>query len=115
MTQNFRCPRCRSLIRLVGNLDFFVPAIQELICPVCGQKWWVASGFPSYRWRTDKILKCFEPATPLIDTEKIPKEYQKPVLQFKLPEPFKEAGKGLYNISIWIVVVLILIFLIKRR
>jgi len=113
MIQGYRCPNCRSLIQLTGVLDFSAPAIQELYCPVCSQKWWVPSGFPGYRWSINKVIERFEPKTARIYVESPPEESQQSIWKdTRILQPLQEFGKSLYGMGMWLMAILVLIVII---
>lgn len=120
MTKEFTCPRCRSVIQLIGSVDFNPVALQTLNCSVCGQKWWLASDWSilkgyGYKWSVGKILERHEPPE---NTKPVPVPEPpdtKIWSDFSIIEPLQNLGKGLYNIGIWIIAILILWYLIKRR
>ncbi len=113
MTQNFRCPRCRSLIKLIGVTDYTAPQIQAINCPVCGQEWWIASDLPPQRWSTGQILERYEPNTPLVESaQEIPLSLQKPAENLSILEDIRS---GIKTFGVWVVIVLVLVAVIMWK
>jgi hypothetical protein len=112
------CPWCRSELELSGSVDISAPRIQQLICPVCKYILWQAAGFPLPRvWKIIGINQRYEPPSPIpafLQTN-VPESEQQPAYQFQMPDWIKSVTSGLGNIGIWIVVVLVLILLVKRK
>jgi len=108
------CPNCRSTFEINGALDFGAKSLQTVNCPVCSQDIWVPSGLWPQRWTVGKIINRVTPVTP--PTLVAPPSDDDPVWsEFVIPgqDQAQALGRGLYNIGIWIVVVLILVLLIK--
>jgi ribosomal protein S27AE len=127
MTKQQICPRCRSVIQLNGQINFSAPALQSLDCPVCGQGWWLSSDFPlPKRWSIGKIITAYDTKSkPVLSNQQIPEDLQKSVYSdFQIiPDSITNAVKNTVDnvtgsvkaIGIWIVVVLVLVLLIKRK
>lgn len=120
--KELRCPYCRSLLRYEGKLNFSAPAIQVKKCPVCQYPNWLATDFPlPIFW--DKVevieeyrpLKLYTETLPPASYEPPPVESQKPLFTYQTPDWLKSAASGFGNIGIWVVVVLALVLLIKRK
>ncbi len=112
------CSWCRSKLEISGTVDISAPRIQQLACPVCKCIIWQAAGFPLPRiWKILRVTERHEPPSPIpsfLQTAP-PLAEQEPAYQFQMPDWIKSATSGLGNIGIWIVVVLVLILLIKRK
>jgi len=114
------CPRCRSLLGLVGEIDYFAPSIQDLACPVCTQHIWVPSipeGFiVPHKWLAFSVLTAQPiPSTPVTDLGPIPASEQASIVDKTIKDDLNALGsfgKGLYNTGWWIIVVLILVVFI---
>lgn len=121
MTQVYKCPWCRSDIRLRGKLNLNAHGLQSLHCPVCNQEWWISSGSIPQLWEVDKVLNRIEPLTPAKESvQKLPQQLQKAVwsdfqvIPEFLQEPMKNIGKAIAGAGIWVIVVLVLILLIRK-
>lgn len=117
------CPHCRSLLELVGKVDWFAASITDLACPVCGQHIWVPSvpegTLVPHKWLSFSVLKAEEiPSTPPTDTGSVPSGEQSSILDKTIQDAgnaLSNLGKGLYNTGLWIVVVLILaVYIIEK-
>jgi len=112
------CPWCRSKLEFSGSVNVSAPRIQQLICPVCKYILWQAAGFPLPKiWKITGIIERHEPLSPIpafLQTN-VPESEIKPAYEFEMPAWTKNAFSGLGNIGIWIVVVLALVLLIKKK
>lgn len=116
MTEQEICPNCRSTFEINGDLDFGAKSLQAINCPVCSQGIWVPSGLWPQRWTVGQVINRVEPTTPPVLFA--PPADDSPVWsKFTLPgqDQLAALGSGLYNIGIWVVVVLVLLFLIKKN
>jgi len=119
------CPNCRSTFNLIDKVDIQAPSIQEIPCPVCGQKIWKSSGWVlPKRWSAGEVIKRYPaegaPPEPQVFGSDIPKEAQKPVWNIKLPDfsAMPEAAVSGIKTGAAVAVVLlilILIFALRRR
>jgi len=113
--QDYRCPNCRSLIRLQGDLEFSAPAGQKLNCPVCNQEWLIASsqGILPYLWKVDRVIERVEPThSPVIVDNIVPAELQQSIWKdFSILQPLQNLGSGLKTIGIFVIIILALLFL----
>lgn len=124
---DFRCPVCRSLLHFNWVIDLSVAKIQTNTCPVCKAVNWIASGFPAKRITSTEVLeKPQELKITWDELKQIAPQVDKPVPQSEKTSAVQDAvtetknffgslGSGIYSIGIWIVVVLVLVLLIKRR
>lgn len=93
-SKEVRCPNCRSLLKATAVFSpLRSPALQILICPVCGQEINLARGLLPLKWSVSKVIErgpepIQAPKFPGLKEEGIiwepwPKEekywYQKPV------------------------------------
>jgi len=118
MTEIYTCPYCRSKIELKKLIDYTVPYLQTLYCPVCNFEWWLpsykgSSIFP-FRYSISRIVERNEPRKVLeTTTTKIPEELSKPVY-----EDLKEITMGTVDklkiILFVVLAILILLFLIRK-
>jgi hypothetical protein len=125
------CPNCRSELEASGNLEVSAPSISILNCPVCGFPNWIPGGYPvPTRWAGLEVIKRNEPVTLFEDLKK-----ESPELAKQFEQAPEEAGKGIYKdfsllpsnldlqslgqgaykIGLWVLVVLLLVYLIRRK
>ena len=120
MTNTQICGHCRSLLELVGQVDWFAASVQDLVCPVCGQHIWVPSipegTLVPHKWLSFSVLKAeVVPSTPVIDVGSIPSSSNSSVVDKTIQDAsnaLANFGKGIYNTGIWGLVVLIIVLII---
>ena len=111
------CPNCKSTFNLIDKVDISAPAIQRISCPVCNQEIWKPSGWilPK-RWEVGEIIKRTPDKIPEPQNfgSTIPKDMQKSVYNFKLPDFSAMSESAMTGIKIGgaVVVVIFAIVLI---
>jgi len=113
--RNEICPNCRSTYSIKGTLDFGAPSLSVVTCPVCSQDKWIPSGLWPMRWVVGEVINRQPIPGPPVPIP--PPDQNGPVFDFEIPgqDAIVAAGRGLYNIGIWVVVVLVLIILIQYQ
>lgn len=125
--KEIRCPYCRSLYTLDGSLNFSAPKIQIINCPVCKYPQNIATDFPlPVSWGNPKVVERNEPLMPWNEfkltnvaaqnlSKPLSPELTEPLYNLQAPDWLKNIASGISGIGIWVIAVLVLIFLIKRK
>lgn len=114
------CSNCRSTFNLIDKVDISAPSIQKIHCPVCNQEIWKPSGWVlPKRWEVGEVIKRHpaegSPPEPQNFGSTIPKDMEKPVFNFKLPDfsaMSDNALAGLKTGGVMVIVILALILII---